>query len=108
VVDAARFDHMKRTGEVEKVVENGFGFIVEQDGKPLFGYTMEVQGTNLFITSASGRASFDIVDVGLKIVEAQADGLESVGFVTKRRGLVKKAQKNGYEIVSYELRKKLK
>jgi hypothetical protein len=108
VTDAARYDCKKQTGAAERVAQNGFGFILEQGGKPILGYTLEIDGGELFITSASGRAAVDLVDIGLEIVEAQAAGMDSVGFKTKRRGLVKKAQSKGYKVVGYIMRKSLK
>jgi hypothetical protein len=108
VADAARFDPKTQTGAVQRVARNGSGYVIEQAGVPVMGYTVEVDGGELFITSASGRAAFDLVKLGLGVIEKQAAGFDSVGFKTMRRGLVKKAQKQGYRIVAYIMRKDLK
>lgn len=108
VTSAARFDSRVQVGAAERIADAGHAFIVEQGGAPVLGYTLELNGGELFITSASGRAALDLVEIGLAIVEAQAVGFDSVGFKTTRRGLVKKAQRQGYEIAAYIMRKKIK
>lgn len=66
-------------------------------------------GRELWIQGAGGADSADLTQAGLAAceIEARGRGLESVGFQTRRRGLVKKAIKAGYEIDGYILRKRL-
>ncbi|MFZ6686409.1 hypothetical protein ACO0K0_01530 [Undibacterium sp. SXout11W] len=82
--------------EKESILKNCLHFVVYEDEKPLFGYSLEVGRTEIFITQAAGKADFDIVDHGLQIIESQARGFKSVAFQTIRRGLVRKAKKYGY------------
>lgn len=44
----------------------------------------------------------------LPIIERQAQGCEAVAFQTARSGLVRQAQKQGYEITGWIMKKKLK
>ena len=80
----------------EDILKNCCHFIVYENGKPCFGYSLEFGKTEVFITQAAGKADFDIVQHGLQIIEAQAKCFKSVAFQTIRRGLVKKAKKYGY------------
>jgi hypothetical protein len=106
VTSAARFGGA--AGLAERLATSGQAFILEQDGAAIFGYTLEANGGAVFITSASGRSQCDLTETGLAVIEAQAAGFDTMGFKTTRRGLVKKAQRLGYEIESYTMRKKLK
>ena len=93
--------------EAEKVAGYGPSFVFEQDGKPVCGYTLEIQGREVFIVAAGSVGSLDFTKIALAAIEAQAANYDSVYFTTKRRGLVKKAQKLGYKIDGYFLRKKI-
>lgn len=74
-----------------------------------FGYALRVAGSELWIQAAGGAAGIDLTKFGLASIEQQAiaAGLGSVGFQTRRRGLVRKAIAAGYQIDGYILRKKI-
>lgn len=74
-----------------------------------FGYALKVAGSELWIQAAGGAAKIDLTIFGLALIEQQAKGaaLKSVGFQTRRRGLVRKAIKAGYQVDGYILRKKI-
>jgi hypothetical protein len=111
IEQAARFNSTTEKGIASRIAKTDYAFVIEVDGMQQFGFTLAVEnGTECFITSAAGRSKLDLVEVGLKVIEGQARGLnlQSVGFRTCRKGLVKKAQKHGYEVAAYIMRKKLK
>lgn len=73
-----------------------------------FAYALRVAGSELWIQAAGGSAAVDLTRFGLAAIESQAKGrFKTVGFQTRRRGLVAKAIKAGYEIDGYILRKKI-
>lgn len=83
-------------------------FAIEQGGAVLLGYALREAGRELWIQAAGGvPGPLDMSLVGLAAIEQQAAGFESVGFQTRRRGLVRKAIKAGYEIDGFILRKKI-
>jgi hypothetical protein len=104
---AARAGRVPHGETCEAIAQRGAAFILNDGSADVLGYTIEANGDEVFITAASGAAKFDLIDAILEIVEAQAAGFKSVGFRTVRRGLVKKAQKNGYQIAGYIMRKAL-
>ena len=106
IQSAARFCGDDDAGAATNAILNGCKhFIAYDKEKPLIGYSLEVGKTELFITQAAGKANFDIVEIGLKIIELQATHFKSVAFKTIRRGLIKKAIKRGYKQDGKILRK---
>jgi hypothetical protein len=91
----------------QRVASRSRAFMVYQGERLVFAYTLQLQGRELFITSAAGSAGFDLVQAGLEIIELQAAGLDSVAFLTIRRGLVRKAQRHGYTQTGNIMRKTL-
>lgn len=74
----------------------GMCFVLEQEGRPVLAWTVQQQGSELFILAGAGRAGFDLTRAGLAIIEQQAEGFASVAFQTRRRGLMRKAGALGY------------
>lgn len=73
-----------------------------------FAYALTAHGGELWVQAAGGNARADLTRIGLAAIEYQAAGkFQSVGFQTRRTGLVKKAQALGYTIDGYILRKTL-
>lgn len=91
-----------------KNILHGCQFFILQSTKGEFAYALIPAGRELWIQAAGGKAKIDLTDLGLGAIEAQAKAarFESVGFQTRRKGLVKKAIAHGYEIDGYILRKK--
>lgn len=89
---------------------HGCQFFILQSTKGEFAYALIPEGRELWIQAAGGKAKVDLTHLGLGAIEGQAKAarFESVGFQTRRKGLVKKAQAHGYEIDGYILRKKIK
>lgn len=94
--------------DANEVAKAGPRYVCEQDGVPVFGFVLEIQGKEVFVMAAGSVGKLDFTKIGLSAIEALAANYDSVSFTTKRPGLVKKAQKLGYEIDGYFLRKKIK
>ena len=86
------------TGEsLEHLAKAGHCFVLEQGGAPVFAWSVQAHGDELYILAAAGRAGFDLTETGLAIIEQQAAGFASVAFQTRRRGLLRKAGALGYQ-----------
>lgn len=70
-------------------------------------YVVRVENGVAWVDAAKGFGATDWTAALLPIIEMQAKGLASVGFQTERRGLVKRAQKQGYHIAGYIMKKGL-
>lgn len=93
----APVDRWMTTGEgAAECAAKGDCFVLEQDGVPVLAWSLKVDGDELFIQAAAGRAGFDLTDFGLALVERQAEGFRSIAFRTRRRGLMKKAIDSGF------------
>lgn len=84
---------------VDHVAALGRCFVIEQDGRTVAGYVLQRQGDECFVLAAAGAASFDLTALLARLVDAHAAGLTSIGFQTRRPGLVRRAQRLGYRIV---------
>lgn len=72
-------------------------------------YALKRVGNELWIQAAGGNSPLDLTAIALEQIEAQAVGIyTSIGFQTRRRGLVKKAMRAGFVVDGYILRKKIK
>ncbi|MES2163355.1 MAG: hypothetical protein V4476_19550 [Pseudomonadota bacterium] len=90
-------------------------FVVLDDGDNAIGaYVLNGQGAEVWVQAAAGRpdVGFDLCDLLDDLIARHGAGFESIGFRTYRGGLVRKALRRGYEVVSREdghiMRKKLK
>ena len=96
---------------VESMIQRGQCFVVGGDTGQVAAYVLQAQGPELWVMAAAGGEQGTCVTTALTaLIEAQAraHGFASVGFQTKRRGLVRKAEKLGYEVAGYIMRKKIK
>ena len=87
--------------------------ILDETGTVRAAYILQTIGGELWVVLGAGRADLDLTAVGLALIEAQGRAFDSIGFVTRRRGLVKKAQAIGYQVTGktgdvYTLRKALR
>lgn len=87
--------------------------LFDDSGETLAAYILKINGPELWIALGAGRADIDLTAVGLALIEAQGREFDSIGFKTRRRGLVKKAGKHGYRVDAcndgiYTLRKRIK
>ncbi|WP_419683795.1 hypothetical protein ACN22W_09535 [Burkholderia theae] len=93
----APVDRWMTTGEgAADCAAKGDCFVLEQEGVPVLAWSLKVDGGELFIQAAAGRAGFDLTEFGLALVERQAEGFRSIAFRTRRRGLIKKAIDSGF------------
>lgn len=76
--------------------------IVTAAGETVAAYVLAQLGVNLWIMAAAGRAAFDLTGAINALVDVQAAGFQWIGFRTERRGLVRKAQKHGYQVTRQE------
>lgn len=70
-------------------------------------YVVQVKNGVAWISAAKGTGPIDWSAVLLPTIEAQSAGAASVAFQTARRGLVRKAQKQGYEVTGWIMKKHL-
>lgn len=77
---------------------------VYADGEAVLLYTLHFyqddNRTEAFITLALGRAPMDLCEAVLPLIEKQCEGCAGLGMRTKRRGLMRKLARAGYETVS--------
>lgn len=101
----AQQDDVQNIG-LENIVAGCQFFQLERGGVAL-AYALKVEGCELWVQAAGGRGDIDLSDLMHDCIyqQAQKMGLASVGFQTRRLGLVKKAQQHGYKIDGYILRK---
>lgn len=92
-------DEMLAQGQCVKVVQ-GVDIVA--------AYVIKADGGELWVLLAAGRADFDLCPVLAALLEQHGQAFDSIGFTTERAGLVKKARREGYQIVRTVMRKKLK
>jgi hypothetical protein len=93
--------------QVAELVHGGqcFAFTTRDGGRCT--YVLTVRGRQLCVKAAQGAGGRDLADLVMALAEGQARdaGLSSVSFQTARRGLVRKAEKRGYAVTGYILKK---
>lgn len=73
-------------------------FVIEADGRPVAGYVLQRQGDECYVLAFAGAAQLDLTGLLARLIEAQAAGLDSIAFQTRRPGLVRKAARLGYRV----------
>lgn len=70
-------------------------------------FVLERNGDAVSIHGAAGQAGEDLTAIGLTVIEecARQAGAKEVKFQTARRGLVRKAEKAGYTVAGWILKK---
>lgn len=112
----AAFDgHKSQTSEgivgPTEYVERGVFNRMSVDGEPvgfyvLFAWTHE-KGTEVEISHTHAKCQgLDVVKAFLPLIEQQCKGADSLRVITRRRGLIKKLQAQGYGIESVTMRKR--
>lgn len=92
--------------DIQTMTENGQCFSAVS-GQASAVYVVQVINGVAWINGCKGQGSINWQNVLLPLIEQQAGGCKAVGFQTKRRGLVKAAQRQGYEITGWILKKML-
>lgn len=110
---AQRFDTTAGACTIEELCGGAECFILENDALPLGAYALKVAehsgGRVVWLMAAGGEVrGVDLTAAIVPAIELQAAGAAQVAITTKRRGLVKKLVRLGYEITGITLRKKLK
>lgn len=87
-------------------------FRVHADGEPVAFYVLRLRARGAKrvaeIALAHGRASFDLVEHVLPMIERQCAGCSTLRIETRRPGLMKKLESAGYQRASVILTKELK
>lgn len=93
---------------LEEIVKGCQFFRLENMPGTQMAYALKPVGSELWIQAGAGIATADLTAIGLAVIEKQAAGVfKSVGFQTRRKGLVKKAMRLGYVVDGFILRKVL-
>lgn len=94
------------SGELHQLTASGQCFAATA-GTGQAVYVVKVSNGVAWISACKGDGPVKWQNVLLPVIERQAKGCSAVAFQTKRRGLVKAAQAQGYEITGWILKKKL-
>jgi hypothetical protein len=70
-------------------------------------YVVKVSNGVAWVSACKGGGPVKWREVLLPIIEQQAAGCDAVAFQTARRGLVKAAKRQGYEVTGWIMKKKL-
>jgi hypothetical protein len=106
VLDAMRYDTGSGQCDAGQIIAQSDAYLVVQGQNPVAGLLMRRRGSEIYVVAAAGRANIDLSVAMHEIInQYKSDEITAVSFTTKRRGLVKKAQKLGYKIDGYILRK---
>lgn len=98
---------MMQAGGIAGMIEACQCFAVEVEGGGQAVYAVKVTNGIAWVNAARGHGRIDWSQILLDVIPEQARGCESVRFQTGRPGLVKKAKKQGYEVVGWILKKEL-
>ena len=108
VMSASRFDTAVNGINAEKLIGECDAFVLQQNGNDVAGFLLRRKGKEIYVVAAAGRSNIDLsIAINKIITDTKSDDIESISFTTKRRGLVKKAEKQGYKIEGYILRKRI-
>jgi len=110
VLSASRYDTANSGRSAEDVIAECDAYVVEQGGQHVAGLLLRRRGNEIYVVAAAGGKKNLDMSLALHrlIFQKKADDIESVSFTTRRKGLVRKAEKLGYEIEGYILRKRIK
>ena len=96
-----------KQADVNAIAARGRCFMA-QTANSVAVYVVQTRNGQAWVSACKGWGPTNWTNVLLPVIERQAAGCESVGFQTSRRGLVRSAEKQGYEVTGWILRKKLK
>lgn len=110
----ARTDTTGGLADMDACLERGKLFEVKVGGEVVARYALQIvdcdNGSEVWVTAAAGSLpGIDLVHVLAPYVARQAAeaGARAVSVSTRRRGLVKKLQREGWTLDAYVIRKKL-
>lgn len=106
VLDAMRYDTGSGQCNAQQLIEQCDAYVIDQNNNSVAGLLMRRRGSEIYVVAAAGRANVDLSVVIHNLVnQYKTEEIKSFSFTTKRRGLVRKAQKLGYKIDGYIMRK---
>lgn len=92
--------------DMQTCTQRGECFAIRVPGAQL-SYLLTVDNGQVWVQWAQASGPFDFEKVLSGVIEAQAKGCNSVAFQTGRRGLVRKAQRQGYRVTGWILKKEI-
>lgn len=112
---ALRYEVGGLSAGVEQLVGDAAIFEIRDDAGHLVGaFALEVNedsaGRSLEVLAAGGKPGHDLTGAMVDAVTREARehvGAHCIGCTTKRRGLVKRLQAEGFEVAGFILRKKV-
>lgn len=113
VRDLLRAAHSEKTDpagrfSVDSMIAAGTCWKIVEGGVITAALLTSEEGGALWVLIAAGRSCTDLVDVMAAHLQQHAAGrYNSIGFRTARKGLVRKAERHGYEVEAFIMRKKL-
>lgn len=113
VRDLLRAAHSVKTDpsgrfSVDSMIAGGTCWKIVESGAITAALLTSEEGGALWVLIASGRSCTDLVDIMAAHLQQHAAGrFSSIGFRTARKGLVRKAERHGYEVEAFIMRKKL-
>ena len=96
---------MTTAQDIAPMVRGGECFAATSDAGGQAVYVVRVVNGVAWIDAMKGDGPTDHIKTLLPVIEAQAKGLHRVAFQTARRGLVRKAQRQGYTVAGWILSK---
>lgn len=108
---ARRGDHTGGALSIDEACSGATTWAVEDaEGRIVMAYAMRAAGGACWVTAAGGDApGVDLTKSVLPVMQRQARamGCDQLAVTTKRGGLVRKLQRQGFEQTAVTLRKKL-
>ncbi len=113
-MDVPRCDTSAGAVTSAQLCQEGFTFDVQSGGASVGAYNLQIEdapGARVAWVTAFG-GQLDGVDLTATVepaiqAQARALGAQQIAMQTKRRGLIRKLQKLGYEVTGVTLRKRL-
>lgn len=104
---AERFDPrgIATQADVEVMCQEGACFAATHASGAQAVYVLRVRNGQAWVDAAAGSGQVDLTALLLPVIELQAARLSSVAFQTARPGLVRKAQRAGYRVAGWILKK---
>lgn len=108
----ARRDTTGGLGDMDACLASAQLFEVKLDGRVVARYALEQvnqpKGVEVFIVGAAGNLpGVDLVEALVPYIAQQCAGVDCLTINTRRKGLVRKLEKQGWELSAYVMRKKL-
>lgn len=110
---SAKCDTTSGLGSMQVALEDAQLFDVVVSGETIARYALKQMdrpnGTEVFIVAAvGGMPGADLTQSVIPAIEQQCAGVDRLTINTRRRGLVKKLQKQGWTVDGVVMRKRLK